>query len=260
MKFKIGIRIKQKTRLALKLKRIGFVGMTQTGINRARQLAYDNEINIEDIIVMKNWFARHKYTSKPGYDKWKKDGKPMSFSDRNKYRGAVAWMGWGGNPAFRFVNSKKIEDAIKRYKISKNKKYVPKTLSKKDKEKQIESIFYGKDRPILKSFKSKRSKWTQKADDYFKNDTSLSNMTKVLDVPLKALKEILNKGVGAFYSSGSRPNQSAESWSRSRLYASLGLGSKSRKKDFNIIKKYEIPAIDYKNNKLVNFNNNEFLY
>ena len=242
MKLKIPMKVRKKARLALKLKRQGWKGMLETGINRARQLAYDDTIDIEDVVVMNAWFARHKYVSKIGYDKWKDDGKPMDQGQRSKRRGVVSWLGWGGNAGYEWINSKSVQDAIKKYKISRNQKYVPKSLSKEDKRKQIESIFYGRDRPKLRSFKSRRSKWTEKADKYFKGDTSLSNMTKILDVPLKALREIINKGKGAYYSGGSRPNQTPESWSRARLYSTL-FGGPAREVDKKIVDKYDIPLL-----------------
>jgi len=226
----------------MKLKKQGWKGTIETGMKRAKQLAYDDNIDIEDAIVMNAWFARHKYTSKPGYDKWKKDEKPMDISQKNKRRGVISWLSWGGNPGYRWINSKKIQDAIKKYKIGKNEKYVPKSLSKSDRKKQIESIFYGRDRPQLRSFKSKKSKWTEKAEKYFKGDTSLSNMTKILDVPLKSLREIIKKGKGAYYTSGSRPNQTPESWGRGRLYSVL-FGGPSRDIDKKIVDKYDIPLL-----------------
>jgi len=40
-----------------------------------------------------------------------------------------------------------------------------------------------------------------------------------------ALSKILNKGRGAYYSSGSRPNQTAESWAVARLASALTGGN-----------------------------------
>jgi hypothetical protein len=42
-----------------------------------------------------------------------------------------------------------------------------------------------------------------------------------------ALRKILNKGRGAYYSSGSRPGQSAESWAEARLASALTRGKAS---------------------------------
>ena len=53
---------------------------------------------------------------------------------------------------------------------------------------------------------------------------------------LSALNEIVKKGEGAYYSSGSRPNQTAQSWGLARLASSLTAG-KSAAVDYNIIEK-----------------------
>ena len=53
---------------------------------------------------------------------------------------------------------------------------------------------------------------------------------------LSALKHIIKKGEGAYYSSGSRPNQSAKSWGLARLASSLTAG-KSAAVDYDIIEK-----------------------
>jgi hypothetical protein len=53
---------------------------------------------------------------------------------------------------------------------------------------------------------------------------------------IKALKEIVRKGQGAYYSSGSRPNQTAHSWGYARL-ASAITGGKSAVIDFDILKR-----------------------
>ena len=48
--------------------------------------------------------------------------------------------------------------------------------------------------------------------------------------------------MGAYYSSGSRPNQTPESWGKSRV-ASVLVGGLSRKIDKKIVDKYNIPKI-----------------
>jgi len=50
----------------------------------------------------------------------------------------------------------------------------------------------------------------------------------------KALAKIVNKGAGAYYSSGSRPNQTAQSWGYARL-ASAITGQKAAVVDYSII-------------------------
>jgi len=123
-----------------------------------------------------------------------------------------------------------------------NKKYVPKSLTKADKQKQVKSIREGKDRPKLKSAKTKKSSYTTKAEKYFKGNTSLTNIAKTIGVSKTGLSKILSKGRGAYYSAGSRPNVSAEQWARARLYSVL-FGGKARSVDKDIVNEYKIPLL-----------------
>ena len=55
-------------------------------------------------------------------------------------------------------------------------------------------------------------------------------------------KELPNKlpdAIEGYYSSGSRPNQTAESWGKARMYAYI-FGSPTRKVDYHITKKYKV--------------------
>ena len=124
--------------------------------------------------------------------------------------------------------------------MSDNPKYVPKSLTKKDKQKQIKSIKEKTDRPKLESFKSKRSSYVIKfekkygkkiTDDKFINDNILKK---------KGQDEILKKGMGAYYSSGSRPNQTPQSWAYARLAAVITTNGAARKVDKNIWEKYKL--------------------
>ena len=54
----------------------------------------------------------------------------------------------------------------------------------------------------------------------------------------KGIDEILSKGRGAYYSSGSRPNQTPESWALARL-ASVIMNGNARKVDKKIWDKYK---------------------
>jgi len=51
-----------------------------------------------------------------------------------------------------------------------------------------------------------------------------------------ALKKIVNKGAGAYFSSGSRPNQTGQSWGLARLASSI-TGGKAAAVDYDIINK-----------------------
>jgi hypothetical protein len=52
---------------------------------------------------------------------------------------------------------------------------------------------------------------------------------------ISALEKIVKKGEGAYYSSGSRPNQTAESWGIARLASSITGGNASIV-DYHILK------------------------
>tara|TARA_R100001509_G_scaffold87457_5_gene49802 strand:+ start:2831 stop:3298 length:468 start_codon:yes stop_codon:yes gene_type:complete len=126
------------------------------------------------------------------------------------------------------------------------KRYLPDTLKGKDRTAQIKSIFEEKDRPKTK-VKSRKSKYTAKFDktygealDLMKGKRSKKNIAKITGIPFKAIDEVYKKGEGAYYSSGSRPNQTPQSWARGRLYAYIMGGAKVRKADADITKKYKV--------------------
>ena len=124
------------------------------------------------------------------------------------------------------------------------KRYLPDTLKGKDRQAQIKSIFEKKERPKTK-VKERKSSWTIKFDkkygdelDKMKGKRSKKNIAKITGIPFKAIDEVYKKGEGAFYSSGSRPNQTPSSWARGRIYAFIMGGKKVRKADKDIIEKY----------------------
>lgn len=127
-------------------------------------------------------------------------------------------------------------------------KYLPKTLSKSDKKKQKKSLNKSRKdylskkyytRPKVKSYKSKSSSWTEKFHKLYPDIKSYNEISKVTGIPVQALKAVVRKGKGAYYSSGSRPNQTAESWGKARMYSYI-LGGKTRKVDNHITKKYNV--------------------
>ena len=63
-----------------------------------------------------------------------------------------------------------------------------------------------------------------------------NELAKKTGCSLSALKQIVRKGEGAYYSSGSRPNQTAQSWGLARLASSITAG-KSAAVDYNILEK-----------------------
>lgn len=139
------------------------------------------------------------------------------------------------------------------------KRYIPKSLSKSDKEKQKKQLDkstkdYKKgkftEREKLKSFKSKPSSYVKET----KKELNITNVKpKTIADRLgktekrkkeleKGLEKIMMKGKGAYYSSGSRPNQTPFSWGLARV-ASVIQGGPSRKIDKDIVNKYKIPKI-----------------
>lgn len=145
-------------------------------------------------------------------------------------------------------NKIKIVGGYKRTSKSKYPKHYTNKLSKRDKKKQIKELNKSKrsykkgkyyTRKKMRSFKSKKSSWTQKFNQKYPDVKSLSEISKVTGIPKGALIKVKKKGMGAYYSSGSRPNQTAESWGLARMYAYI-LGSPTRKVDYHITEKYKV--------------------
>lgn len=127
-------------------------------------------------------------------------------------------------------------------------RYLPKNLTKKDVKKQIKMLEKSK-----KLYKNKKY-FTRKKLSSHKNKTSnhILNALKIYNIKsispnkelaiktgckLEGLKKIVKKGEGAYYSSGSRPNQTAQSWGLARLASSITSG-KSASVDYDILSKY----------------------
>ena len=109
-----------------------------------------------------------------------------------------------------------------------------KGLKGKERQKQIKSIFEGKDRPKT-SVKSKRSSWVEKFEKKYKTKITDKEFIHKNIITKTGQKKIIDKGKGAYYSSGSRPNQTPTSWGLARL-ASVILNGPSRKIDkYNVI-------------------------
>ena len=124
-------------------------------------------------------------------------------------------------------------------------KYLPNKLSFKDKKKQKKQLIksrkdYKKGKYIhrlpIKSFKSKKSHHILNAEKIYKIKklTVNKNLSKKTGCSIKALNKIVKKGQGAYYSSGSRPNQTAHSWGIARLASSITSG-KAAAVDYKIL-------------------------
>lgn len=119
-----------------------------------------------------------------------------------------------------------------------SKKYLPDTLTKEDKAKQKKSIEEGTDRPQVDSYKSKRSRFVVAFEK--KYGTVITDDEYIAEhiISKEGIKQILAKGMAAYYTSGSRPNQTKESWARARL-ASVIMNGKARNIDRKIWEKYK---------------------
>lgn len=124
-------------------------------------------------------------------------------------------------------------------------KYLPKRLTKKDKIKQAKQLkksraAYKKGKYIhrkpVKSFKSKKSQHILNAEKIYKikNLRLNKNLAKKTGCSLNSLNKIVKKGMAAYYSSGSRPNQTPHSWGIARLASSISSG-KAAAVDYNIL-------------------------
>tara|TARA_Y100000004_G_C8698633_1_gene320650 strand:- start:28 stop:423 length:396 start_codon:yes stop_codon:yes gene_type:complete len=112
-----------------------------------------------------------------------------------------------------------------------------KGLKGKERRAQIKSIFEGKDRPET-SFKSKRSGWVKKFEEKYGTKITDRKFIHKNIISYAGQKQIIDKGKGAYYSSGSRPNQTPTSWGLARL-ASVILNGPSRRIDKKIWDKYK---------------------
>ena len=110
--------------------------------------------------------------------------------------------------------------------------YVPKSLSKADRAKQKKSILEGTDRPKVK-FQSTRSKYVKAFQKKYGTNITDDTFIDKNIITRTGINKILKKGMGAYYSSGSRPNQTAQSWSRARL-ASVIMNGPARRVDLEI--------------------------
>ena len=128
-----------------------------------------------------------------------------------------------------------------------NLRYLPRSLTKKDKRKQSKMLMKSRrlykkgsyyTRKKLDSFQSIKSPHIKKAIKIYKVDKigATTELAKATGCSKKSLAKIINKGQGAYYSSGSRPNQTSQSWGVARLASALTSG-KAAAVDYNILEK-----------------------
>jgi hypothetical protein len=124
-------------------------------------------------------------------------------------------------------------------------RYLPKMLNNKDNEKQVKMLIKSKKlydkgiyytREKLASFKTKKSNHIANARKIYKvkNIAPTEELALKTGCTLEALNKMVRKGEGAYFSSGSRPNQTAQSWGLARLASALTSG-KAAAVDYKII-------------------------
>jgi hypothetical protein len=124
-------------------------------------------------------------------------------------------------------------------------KYLPHRLSKKDKKLQIKQLKATRNayknkryitRKSLDSYKSKKSSHIAKAQKIYKLKKIVINseLANATGCSKNALLKIVKKGSGAYYSSGSRPNQTPQSWGYARLASAIS-GGKASAIDYKIL-------------------------
>ena len=126
-------------------------------------------------------------------------------------------------------------------------RYLPRQLTKRDRTQQRKALLRSRKayqqqkyvlRPKIKSFHSRRSSHLDRVAQIY--DIYPLRISKTLAMKTgctrKALRKIVNKGRGAYYSSGSRPNQTPESWGVARL-ASAITGGPASGVDYDILVK-----------------------
>lgn len=118
------------------------------------------------------------------------------------------------------------------------KKYVPDSLSASDKQKQVKSILKGEKRPTLESAKTRRSSHAAAFEKKYGYKVSETSKVAKNIIARPGIKKIMAKGRGAYYSGGSRPNQTSESWALARL-ASVVMNGPARKVDKDIWEQYK---------------------
>ena len=124
-------------------------------------------------------------------------------------------------------------------------RYIPKNISQKDKKKQLGMLLKSKrmyknkkyfTRKNVSSYKNKKSSHVSDARKIYniENVTPNKELARKTGCTLSALEQIVQKGEGAYFSSGSRPNQTPQSWGLARLASSITAG-KAAAVDYEII-------------------------
>jgi len=126
-------------------------------------------------------------------------------------------------------------------------RYIPNSLKNKDKKKQKRMLLKSRrlykkgvyyTRKKVDSYPSKTSNHILNARRIYKIDSikPSKELAKATGCSLGSLEKIVRKGEGAYFSSGSRPNQTGQSWGIARLASAITSG-KAAAIDYDILEK-----------------------
>lgn len=115
-------------------------------------------------------------------------------------------------------------------------RYIPDHLSQRDRTRQKKELLKSRtmykkgkyhSRPKVHSFRSRKSSHVQRAKEIYRVKTigATDELARATGCTKKSLAKIIQKGEGAYYSSGSRPNQTAQSWGIARLASAVTGGN-----------------------------------
>ena len=123
--------------------------------------------------------------------------------------------------------------------LSKSDKIIQKKMILKSRRLYKKGVYTT--RKTLKSYPNKESSHVMRAKKKFGVDSMVPSpeLAKKTGCPLSILQKIVQKGEGAYYSSGSRPNQTPQSWGIARLSSAL-TGGPAAKVDANLVNQCSI--------------------
>ena len=126
-------------------------------------------------------------------------------------------------------------------------RYLPKRLTSRDKGRQRNYLMKSRrlykrgvyyTRPKVGSFKNRPSPHVSRAMKMYHVSSLVpsSKLARASGCQIEGLRKIIRKGEGAYYSSGSRPNQTSHSWGYARLGSAL-TGKNAAIVDYSILRK-----------------------
>ena len=198
------------------------------GVARGIQLAIVPGVPDETMRRMRNYFMRHR-----------KDKFGKNYHNQKKpSRGRMAWLNWGGDAGFKWVNSKKNRSLPQRYGTSEKRlkelaaqraRYRKGTEEYKLLPTDVAARKAGKVKASAYTVVAKRRGLTLKGQDFedlarraLRYYGAKGNVKQIA----AALEKSYDKGLAAWASGGHRPGASSHNWANARI-SSLLVGGKT---------------------------------